>query len=283
MKHSRRRERESNSYSIRAIDRAVQVLNCFSFHQNDWTLAELARLTRLSKSTVFRILQTLEKHKFIASDPLLNRYTLGMKLFELGGVVFSSFSLRKAASRPLDLLEAKVNHTVLMGILEDGELVYIDKREGNDPIKLTSEIGKKRPPYLGMLGKTLMAYVPEAEADALLSRYPLEKAASLSITDLRKFKKSLKEIREKGYTYECSEAVEGVIGIAAPVRNYLRKVVAAVGTVFPAFGSDDRKIRETIRLVMETAEEISKALGFIESSRDGGRREVRAGVRRSDS
>ena len=266
MKRSKKHQ-NADTYSIRAIERAIQLLNCFSFQQKEHSMGELSALTSLSKSTVFRILQTLEKHKFVAYDPQSGRYSLGMKLFELGGVVFSSLSLRKAASPFLDHLGAKVNHTVLMGILEDGELVYIDKREGNEPIKLTSEIGKRRPPYFGMLGKTLMAYLSEIEVDNLLKKYPLEKVAPNSIIDIKKFKKSLNEIREKGYTYEYSEAVEGVIGIAAPIRNYSRKVVAAVGTAFPAFSVDDRKINGIIQLVTETAKEISMALGNVNVSR----------------
>ena len=265
---------ESPSYSIRAIDRAIQVLGCFSFQRKEHTMGELARETRLSKSTVFRILQTLEKHKWVVYDPPSNRYSLGMKLLELGGIVFSSLSLRKAASPFLDQLEARINHTVLIAVLEGGELVYIDKREGDEPIRLTSEIGKRRPPFFGMLGKTLMAYLPEKEVDELLRRYPLEKVAPRSITDPKRFKRSLKEIRERGHAYEYSEAVEGVIGIAAPVRNHLGKVVAAIGTAFPAFSVDDRRIKEIIHLVTDTGQEISLSLGFIELLKEGGRREV---------
>ena len=266
--------RESPSYSIRAIDRAIQVLGCFSFQQKDHTMGELSRETRLSKSTIFRILQTLEQHKWVVYDPPSNRYSLGMKLLELGGIVFSSLSLRKAASPFLDQLEARLNHTVLIAILEGGELVYIDKREGDEPIRLTSEIGKRRPPFFGMLGKTLMAYLPEKEVGELLRRYPLEKIAPRSITDPKRFKRSLKEIRERGHAYEYSEAVEGVIGIAAPVRNHLGKVAAAIGTAFPAFSVDDRRIKEIIHLVTDTAQEISLSLGFIELLKEGGRREV---------
>lgn len=258
--------RGPDSYSIRAIERAIQILNCFSFQQKEHTMMELCEITNLSKTTVFRILQTLEKHKFIVHDPLSNRYSLGMKLFELGGIIFSSLSLRKAASRFLDQLEAKLHHIVLIGILDKGELVYIDKREGNDPFTVTSEIGKRRPPYFGMLGKTLMAFLSYDEVDDLLNRYPLQKISSRSITNPKKFKSSLHQIRERGYTYEYSEAMEGVIDIAAPIRNYLGEVVAAIGTGFPAFSANDRKIEETIRLVRQTAKEISGALGFSDST-----------------
>lgn len=238
------------------------MIDCFTSEKNFLTMGELAHLTNLSKSTVFRILQTLETHRFISHDPETNRYSLGMKLFELGGIVSSSFSLRKIASKYLDQLEEKVNHTILMGILEDGELVYIDKREGKEAVKLTSEIGKRRPPYYGMLGKTLMAYLPEKEVDKLLKKYPLKKVASRSIIDPKKFKESLKKIQKKGYTYEWSEAVEGIMGIAAPIRDHQGKVVSAIGMAIPKFNNQKINREEIIKLITETANNISKALGY---------------------
>jgi len=225
-------------------------------------MGELARLASISKPTVFRILQTLEKHKFVSYNPLLHRYSLGIKLFELGGIVFSSLSLRKAASRFLDLLHAKVSYTVLLGALDGGELMILDKREGEDSGILTLQIGRKRPPHFGMLGKTLMAFLPEEEVDNLLDRYPLKKVASRSITDPEKFKRNLRDIRKKGYSHGSSESIEGVTGIGAPIRNHLGEVVAAVGTAFPTFSANNRKIEQTIQLVTETAKEISVALGI---------------------
>ncbi len=219
-------------------------------------------MTKLSKSTVFRIIQTLEKHRLLTFDSLSNRYSLGIKLFEFGGIIYSSLSLRRAAARFLDQLAAANNHLVLMGVLKEDELVYIDRREGKDRFIVTSEIGRRRPPHYGMLGKALMAFLPEEKVDELLMRYPLEKIASRSITDPGKFKNNLKQIRRRGYSYEHNEVWDGAIGIGAPIRNYRGEVVAAVGTAFAAFNIDDRRIKEIIRLVIQTADEISAALGL---------------------
>jgi DNA-binding IclR family transcriptional regulator len=150
----------------------------------------------------------------------------------------------------------------MMGILDGGQLVYIDKRESDSPLKLTSEIGKRNPPYFGMLGKTLMAFLSEEEVENLLRRFPLQKLASRSITDPKRFKESLREIREKGYILQESEAMEGVTGIAAPIRNHLGQVVAAAGTVFPSFDSNRQKINKIIHWVLEAAEAISLGLGY---------------------
>ena len=201
--------REPGRYSIRAIDRAVHILECFSRKQNELTLGELAERTGLSKSTVFRILQTLERHRFIAFKPAANRYALGIKLFELGGIVFSTLKFRSVAAPFLDRLSLKGERTVLAAMLEGGELLYIDHRERKASLRLTSQIGKRRPPHFGMLGKTLMAYLPEEEVDELLKRYPLEKIAPRTVVNPRTFKKHLEEIRTKGYTFEDNEVYRG--------------------------------------------------------------------------
>ena len=254
-------------YSIRAIDRAVQLLQCFSISQSEQTLGELSERAKLSKSTVFRILQTLERHRVIVFNPVVNRYALGIKLFELGGRVIFPLSFRSVAAPFLDSLSHKRERTVLAAMLEGGELLYIDRRERKDSVRFSSEIGKRRPPHFGMLGKTLMAYLPEEEVSELLKRYPLKKIAARSVTNPRIFKGQLREIRERGYTFEDNEYVDGLVGMAAPVRNSPGEVVAAVGVTFPSFKANERMLAEAIVEVKEATAEISLALGYPEAKK----------------
>lgn len=249
-------------YSIRVIDRTVQILQCFTQNQIEYSLGELVERTSLSKTTIFRILQSLERHKFIVYNNTSNRYSLGIKLFELGGFVKFPLNFRIVAAAFLDRLSQKRERTVLAAMLEGGELLYIDRRERKDSVRFASEIGTRRPPHFGMLGKTLMAYLPEAEVDELLENHPLVRIASRSVTDPRIFNEHLREIREKGYYFEDSDVVEGMVGVAAPVRNPLGEVVVAVGVTFPSFKTDKKVIAETIATVKETTAEISLALGY---------------------
>jgi IclR family transcriptional regulator, KDG regulon repressor len=260
--------REPDRYSIRAIDRAFRILDCFSLNQNELTLGELVERSGLPKTTVFRILQSVERHRGIAFNPVTNRYALGIKFFELGGIVFSTLKFRGVAAPFLDRLALKGERTVLAAMLEGGELLYIDHREMTASLRITSQIGKRKPPHYGMLGKTLMAYLPDEEVDELLKRYPLKKIAPRTVVLPKTFKKHLKEIRTKGYTYEDNEAAMGMVGIAAPVRNHLGEVIAAVGITFPSFKIEDRTITEAIATVKETTAEISLALGY-PKSREG--------------
>ncbi len=257
------RKLESHSYSVQSIDRAFEVLRCFTFERPRLTLGELKELVTLSKTTLFRILQALAENRVISYDPSSNKYSLGIRLFELGEIAVSSTSLRQKAGPFLDMLEAESRYPALVGILEEGELVYIDGRPGKEPIPLFgTRHGKRQAPHLGSVGKTLMAYLTEAEVDDLLARHPLQRFTPRSVTDPERFKEGLSEARKQGYGQDEGELVEGVIGIAAPIRDHSGKVIAAVGIVFSAFKADKRKRERMIGLVTEAARNISEAMGY---------------------
>jgi DNA-binding IclR family transcriptional regulator len=187
------------SFYNRSLERALKILCAFNAERQSASLIQVSKQVDLPKPTVFRLCSTLTKYDFLKYDRGTRQYSLGLKLFELGGVVFSSLSIRKIASPYLEKLRAKVGRSVFIAILKDDEIVYIDKKEDlRNPIRFASHIGTRRPPYFGMLGQLLMAYLSESEVDRLLKKHPLTLVTKKSITDLKVFKKRLKRIREQG-------------------------------------------------------------------------------------
>lgn len=255
---------ESETYTVRAIDRAMKVLACFSFQRQRLTLGDFAGMTGISKPTLFRILQTLEINRFVSYDAESGRYSLGLKALELGRIAFSGFSLNTVAGPFMDALVSEGSSRVAMAVLSDGEVVYVDERRGPEFVPLTgTEIGQRRPPHHGAHGMALMACLPDGDVDQLLRRYPLVKRASGSITDPEEFKRRLKEVREKGYAHGESEVEEGRIAAAAPVRDHVGKVVASVGvSALSSSGREAEQKTELIRAVVDAATKISEALGF---------------------
>ncbi|GAB4278212.1 MAG: IclR family transcriptional regulator [Deferrisomatales bacterium] len=262
-KPSERRTRgDVARYNIRAVERALCVLDAFSHDERELSLNRLTEKTGLSKPTVFRILATLEHHGYLTFDPDEGRYRLGSKFLELGGIVQSSLGLRGAARPHLDRLRSDTGLTVLLGTIVDDQLVYIDKREGEGPIRIVSDVGRRRSPHYGMLGTVLMAYLDEAEVDRLLEAYPLEAYTRYSLTDPAAFRARLEEVRRQGYLVEENEVIEGVWGVAAPVRGAEGRVVAAVGVALPLIEKSEARAREVADRVRACAEAISDALGF---------------------
>ena len=249
----------------RSLERALQILSAFSFEIQELALVELSNILNLSKSTVYRLASTLIKSDFLRYNEDSKKYSLGLKLFELGGVVAASFSLRKTASPYLDKLRAQLGKTVFLGIFQEDEVVYIDKREDlRNPIRFSSEIGRRRPPYFGMLGQLLMAFLPDEEVDRVLKNNPLKPITKKSITTKKEFKKRLREIRRLGFCVDKEEAIDGISGISSPIMNHNGNVIASLGVAFISSSEDSEGVSEKTNVVCETARRISSELGFFE-------------------
>ncbi len=228
------------------------------------TLAELSNNLNLPKSTTYRLVSTLSDYGFLKRNDSRKCFSLGLKLLELGGIVYNSISLRKIASPYLDQLQDRLGKTIFLGILQEDEVVYIDKKEDpKNPIRFSSEIGRRRPPYFGMLGQILLAYLPEEEVDRILKKHPLQPVTRKSITDKTEFKKKLANIRKQGFVIDKEEALDGITGIAAPVRDYSGKVVGGVGVGFITSSEDGKGVRRVIEEVCGTAKIISQELGYL--------------------
>ena len=251
-------------YTVQALMRALDILDCFNYQNRVLSLSDVVNRTGLNKTTAKRLISNLVARSYLQQDPQSKSYQLGMRLFELGGIVFSSFSLRQAAARPMNILQAETGATVLLGVKIDNHLVYVDKREGRGMLQILSDIGWRRPLHYGMLGMILMAYLAPKEVRRIIKKYPLEVHTPLSITDEDAFSLRLGKIREKGYVLEKEEAVEGVLGVAAPVRDYSRQVVAALGIALPmGQGSLNKELDRITDLVKKACEDVSSDLGYL--------------------
>lgn len=244
----------------------MDILDCFTHEERHMSLSDIVAKTGLNKTTAKRLLANLTARRYLQQDAESKRYQLGLRLFELGGIVFSSFSLRRAAEYPMSQLRNETGATVLLGVLLEDQLVYIDKREGSGMLRISSDIGWHRPAHCGMLGMVLMAYLKEDAVDSILADTPLIPYTPHSIVDEDAFKRRLEAIREREYVIEEAEAVEGVVGIAAPIRSYPKRVVGAVGVALTtAEGRSKRRLEFIIAAVRQTAETISMDLGYCRS------------------
>lgn len=255
---------KNKTYRVQSLDRALDILDCFSYQKKKLRLSEIGELAGLNKTTAKRLISNLTHRGYLQQDPETKCYRLGLKLFELGGVVHSSFSLRKDAIPHMSKLRDETGYTVLLGIELEDQLVYAEKLEGTGIIRISSEIGWRRPLHFGMLGMTLMAYLPQKKVDSILDNYPLEPHTPFSITDRDAFSLRLANIRKEGFIVEREEAHEGIIGIAAPVWNYSRKVVAAVGVALPLSQNvGEKEASKIVAMVKKSANAISSELGYL--------------------
>lgn len=258
------RKQNKSAYRVQALERALDILECFSFQNRELSLTDVVKRTGLNKTTVKRLIANLTTRGYLQCDPQSKMYQLGMRLFEMGGIVFSSFSLRQAAVYPMTQLQNATGATVLLGVHMEDQLVYVDKREGIGEIRISSDIGWRRPLHYGMLGMILLAGMDTKYIHKILKKTPLQAHTPFSITDPDAFSLRLEQIRDQGYVMEKEEAVEGVFGIAAPIRDYSRQVIAALGIALPLSSTyRTKKLDQLVKIVKKTADTISSDLGYL--------------------
>lgn len=264
MNNSKRRKGEDGKdFFNRSLERALQIMCAFNTDKNAYTLTQLAEAVGLPKATTTRLCSTLVKYNFMKFDNESMQYSLGIKLFELGSVVYTSFSLKNIAYPYLHQLQVRSGKASFLGILDNDELVYLDKKEGMaNPIRFASQVGNIRPPYFGMLGQVLMAYMPGDEVDRILEKKPLSAFTKRSITDPYEFREKLALIKKQGYAVDEGGSINGITGIAAPVHNFSGDVVAAVGVGFISSSLDDKGSEGLIAEVLKTAGLISREMGY---------------------
>jgi DNA-binding IclR family transcriptional regulator len=255
--------RETNSFYNRSLERALQILDAFNKDRQVLTRTQLADILGLPRATVLRLCSTLVRYGYLAKDPASSSYSLGMRLFEQGSILFNSFPVRVAASRHLTQLQRKTGQTVFLGVLDNDELLYIDKREDpHNVINFTSMVGTRRPPFWGMCGPCLMAYLSEDKVERLLARTPLTAITKNSITEVEQFKLWLSRIREEGMVIDRETTFEGIIGVAAPIWDSWGGVVASLGIAMISSAVDEGDFERIARAVVATALTISKELGY---------------------
>jgi IclR family KDG regulon transcriptional repressor len=256
---------KEETFYNRSLERALQILMVFSNDRRVLSRAQLSEILKLPRPTVLRLCSTLVKYGFLSQDLQTRQYSLGIKLFELGGIVFSSFSIRKMAAPYLSKLQRKLGRTTSLAALENDEVLSIDRYvDPKDPIRLPSEFGMRTPPNWGALGAVLMAYLPDAEIERILQKNPLKAYTKRSFTEKEEYIKWLDQIREQGFCIEIDAAWEGITGIAAPIRDFAGKVVAGISVICISASEDSKGRKRLVKEVVGAALMISKAMGYAE-------------------
>ncbi|MCG0239985.1 MAG: IclR family transcriptional regulator [Firmicutes bacterium] len=246
---------------LQSVDSALRLLETFSRAEPELTLAELSRRLGLGKSTVFRLLSTLEARGFVERNPETGRFRLGLKALYIGGLVIHRINLITGSQLALERLVRESGETAHLVVYERGEAVFVNKVESSRTVTMGSHIGARMPAYCTATGKVLLAHLPEGELERYLAETPLRRLTLHTITDPDRLREHLRQVREQGYAVDQQESEEGLMCVAAPIRGPQGNVVAAVSVSGPAVRLA-RQLPKMRELVQAAAAEISQNLGW---------------------
>jgi IclR family transcriptional regulator, KDG regulon repressor len=254
-------ESASKQRRLSSVGSAIQLLKAFSEERVDLGISELSRRLGVAKSTVHRLAATLAAEGLLEQDRETEKYRLGIALFRLGALVRRRMDISSQGRPYLYELREKTNETVHLAILEGTEIMYVYNLESTQAIRMRSDLGVRKPAYCTAEGQAILAFQPQAVLDAVIVQ-GLSPRTPQTITDPAKLIKALAVVRQRGCAIEDEESEIGMRGISAPIRNDAGEVVAAVGLAGPVTRLSKKAITTFIPHVIETADLVSRRLGF---------------------
>ncbi|KPK89674.1 MAG: hypothetical protein AMJ94_11550 [Deltaproteobacteria bacterium SM23_61] len=247
---------------IKSIKTSLAILNSFSKDTPLLGVTEVSKKLGLSKSTVSRILSTLEQGRLVAKIPDNQKYCLGSKVLELANIFLSGIEWRTHATPYLKELRNKTDETVMVFVMDGDHRVCLEKFEGSHELRPMLNIGGRYPLHAGSAGKLLLAFLPEDERKKILARTGLPRFTSSTITGAKALEKELLLIRKRGYAISHQERMNFLSSVSVPIRDHSGKVIAAICIDGPTVRFTAEKVKEFKVLAIEAAHQISSVIGF---------------------
>jgi len=247
--------------TVQSIDRALKLLEILSDFDEGLGLLDLSERAELSKSTAHRLLSTLKENGYIRQNAITGKYQLTMKLFHLGSKTVEKMDILKLSRPYLEKLR-DLSREVIHLVLRDGnEIVYIDKVESANTIRMYSNIGKKGTLYSTSVGKAMLACMSDEEIIKIWDSVKIEKLTEYTITEFKEFMTEINRIRGVGYALDREENELGVRCIGAAILDHSKKPVGAMSISGPSQRMTKEKVEELSRHILETKKRISRELG----------------------
>ena len=249
--------------SVQTLDRALDILELLAVEEKGLGVTAIGQLIGLHKSTVYRLLSALGERGYVEKNADYSTYQLGMKVVEISSIHLNSIELKTEAAPYLRTLAGESTQPVHLATLVGDEVMYIEKVETVNTIRMYSQIGKRVPIHCSAVGKSLMTGLLDWEIQALLSNNKvLEKYTPNTLTDAEEILAQVRKSRDVGWTVDDEEHESGIRCIAAPIYDYRGKVIAAVSTSGPVTIITRDKDEEICQYVKKAAKGISKRMGY---------------------
>lgn len=253
--------RRSHS-TLSSVRNSARLLKEFSKGNRELGVTELSRRLGIGKSTAHRLVNTLTEERLLEQDPDTGAYRLGLAMYELGTSVYWHTDLHEACTPVIEQLRNATKETVQVAVLDGREVVYVERRESPQTLRLFGRVGHRNDAHCTSTGKLLLACLPPEQLDRTLRGWKLSAKTPHTINRIDDLRKQLTVIQAQGWAENINEAEIGVGSVAAPIRNGFGQVVAAVSIAGPVQRLGSESLRRFARPCIEAGLAISRRLGY---------------------
>jgi IclR family KDG regulon transcriptional repressor len=225
-------------------------------------ITELSQRVMMSKSTVYRFLQTMKSLGYVAQEGDSEKYSLTLKLFELGAKALQNVDLIRSADIQMRHLSEETRETIHLGALDEDSIVYIHKIDSMYNLRMYSRIGRRNPLHSTAIGKVLLAWRDREEVKEILSGIDFTRSTPHTICSTEDLLPVLDRVREQGFGEDIEEQEEGLRCIAVPVFDRFGVVISGLSISFPTIRFSEDNKGEIVNKLHASARYISEQMGY---------------------
>lgn len=219
--------------------------------------SDLLAMGGYPKATLYRLLQSLTHQGMLRYDEASGNYTLGLRLVRLAHSAWSQSALAPVAKAALDELAATTGETIHLAQMDQGQILYVDKRNALRPVEMFSQAGKIGPAYCTGVGKAMLAYLSDDALNDALARQSFHRFTDQTLTTPEALRSELTKTKARGFAFDCEEHEAGIICIAAPILTRMGQAIAAISITSTTARATLTQLAEHLGHLQETAQKIA--------------------------
>ncbi|WP_261884336.1 DNA-binding transcriptional regulator KdgR [Vibrio pelagius] len=247
-----------------AVSSVLKVFNILSAlaDQKEIGVSELSQRLMMSKATTYRFLQTMKTLGFVEQEGEADKYSLTLKLFELGSKALEHVDLVDLANAEMAKISKIINETVHLGSIDEDSIIYLHKIDSSYHLRMHSRIGRRNPLYSTAIGKVLMSHMEDQDVRDLLANVEFKKHTQRTHENVDQLLEELDLVREQHFGEDNEEQEPGLRCIAVPIYDRFGDPIAAISVSFPTIRFEESRKREYIALLHAAGRNVSEHLGY---------------------
>ncbi|MCG7388169.1 DNA-binding transcriptional regulator KdgR [Pantoea sp. ACRSB] len=254
-------ENDKQPDAVSSVMKVFGILQALG-EERDHGITELAQRVMMSKSTVYRFLQTMKALGYVTQEGESEKYSLTLKLFELGAKALQNVDLIRSADVQMRELSRLTKETIHLGALEEDSIVYIHKIDSLYNLRMYSRIGRRNPLHTTAIGKVLLAWRDRAEVNDILKEVEFKRSTANTIVTREALLEVLDQVKVQGFGEDNEEQEEGLRCIAVPVFDRFGVVIAGLSISFPTIRFSEEAKSDYVAMLHRAARTLSAEMGY---------------------
>lgn len=239
------------------VGKALDVLDMVAAAGHPVRFSELLTVSAYPKATLYRLIQTLTHQGMLAYDADRQTYALGVRLVRLAHAAWATSSLAPIARPYLDELAEETGETIHLAQMDNGQVLYVDKRNAAKPVEMFEQAGKVGPAYCTGVGKAMLAYLSAEALERAIQRQSFHRFTTQTLDTENKLKAELEAIRLRGHAFDREEHEPGIICCAVPILTRTGRVIGALSVTSTTARTSIAELEAGSDQIKETAARIA--------------------------